>query len=315
MSAQTGARIRIPSLGIRAITVALVVPAYALFMWMGESIWAGAVIWSAIIAGHEYFNLMESGGYPTNSKLGMLWIAILIARYSGALAEIPLAVIITWGMMTLLASALFSRRTPFLTWLSTAGGALYIGSSLALLVPIRQTEAGFWWLVFLLISNFMSDVGAYIIGSLFGRHKLWPELSPKKSWEGLAGALIIGPLSGLWLVWASRQPGLAHMLLNFSELPIMQRDWINNLVAIEATYFVPLPISLGLGLGLGVLVALFGQMGDLTISMWKRHVGAKDTGTIFRGHGGMLDRLDSLLFTTPLIFTFILIVGGQTGPG
>ncbi len=307
MSAQTEARIKkIPSLGIRAITVAMAVPTYALFIWMGESIWAGAVIWSAIIAGHEYFNLMESGGYPTNSKLGMLWIAILIARYSGALAQIPLVVIITWGMMALLASALFSRRTPFLTWLSTAGGALYIGSSLALLVPIRQAEAGFWWLVFLLISTFMSDVGAYIIGSLLGTHKLWPKLSPKKSWEGLAGALTVGPLSGLWLVWASRQPGLAQALLNFSELPVMQRDWITNLIALEPIYFVPLPIGLGLGLTLGVLIAIFGQMGDLTISMWKRHVGAKDTGTIFRGHGGMLDRLDSLLFTAPLVFTFVL---------
>lgn len=307
MNAQTGARIKIPSLGIRTITVALVVPAYALFIWMGESIWVGAVIWSAIIAGHEYFNLMESGGYPTNSKFGMLWIAILIASYSGALAQIPMVVIITWGMMTLLASALFSRRTPFLTWLSTAGGTLYIGSSLALLVPIRQTEAGFWWLVFLLIGTFMSDVGAYIIGSIFGKHKLWPEISPKKSWEGLAGALVIGPLSALWLVWASHQPGLAQFLLNFSELPAMQRDWITDLIAIEPVYFVPLPIALSVGLIMGILIAIFGQMGDLTISMWKRHVGAKDTGTIFRGHGGMLDRLDSLLFTAPLVFAFILI--------
>ena len=307
MSAQTGARNKFPALGIRTITVALVVPAYALFIWMGESIWVGAVIVSAIIAGHEYFNLMESGGYPTNSKFGMLWISILIASYSGTLAQIPMVVIITWGMMTLLASALFSRRTPFLTWLSTAGGTLYIGSSLALLVPIRQTDAGFWWLAFLLIGTFMSDVGAYIIGSLFGKHKLWPEISPKKSWEGLAGALVIGPLSALWLVWASHQPGLAQVLLNISELPAMQRDWTTNLIAIEPVYFVPLPIGLSVGLAMGILIAMFGQMGDLTISMWKRHVGAKDTGTIFRGHGGMLDRLDSLLFTAPLVFAFILI--------
>ena len=307
MSAQTEARFRIPSLGIRTITVALAVPTYGLFIWMGESIWVAAVICSAIIAGHEYFNLMESGGYPTNSKFGMAWIAILIARYSGALDQIPLAVIITWGMMTLLASALFSRRTPFLTWLSTAGGTLYIGSSLALLVPIRQSEAGFWWLVFLLVSTFMSDTGAYLVGSLLGRHKLWPELSPKKSWEGLFGALTIGPLCGLWSVWASNQPGLARILLNFSESPVMQQDWITHIIAMDGTYFVPLPIGLGVGLAMAFLIAIFGQMGDLTISMWKRHVGAKDTGTIFRGHGGMLDRLDSLLFTAPLVFAFILV--------
>lgn len=306
MTATARTRISIPSLGIRTITVALAVPAYVFCIWMGESIWVGAVIWSAILAGYEYFTLMESGGYPTNSKFGMLWIAILIARYSGELAEIPMALFLTWGMIILLASALFSHRTPFLTWLSTAGGVLYIGSTLALLIPIRHAESGFWWLILLLLGTFMSDTGAYIVGSLWGRHKLWPEISPKKSKEGLVGALTVGPLCCLWLVWASKRTGFTNLLERFSELAIMQQPWISNPLALEPQYFLPLPLGLAEGLGIGVLIAAFGQIGDLTISMWKRHLGAKDTGTFFRGHGGMLDRLDSLLFTAPLMFAIMI---------
>lgn len=310
MTASALIRVRMPALGIRALTVALALPSYLVLMWMGEAVWVGAVVWSAIIAGHEYFNLMETGGYPTNSKLGMLWIAILIVRYSGALNNIPLAVVITWGMMALLASALFSRRTPFLTWLSTAGGAMYIGSSLALLVPIRQSEAGFWWLLFLLGSTFMADTGAYLVGSVWGKRKLWPAISPKKSWEGLLGALVIGPLCGMGLAWLSMQAGPSQALLAAAQAPLLQLDWIRDITALNASFFRPLPLSWATALGLGILIGVWGQIGDLAISMWKRHVGAKDTGTLFRGHGGMLDRLDSLLFTAPLVFSFILIFGG-----
>lgn len=308
MSRSTLARIKMPALGVRVLTVSFILPTYILFMWLGEAIWGAAVIWSAMMAGYEYFNLMERGGYPTNSKLGMLWIAILIARYSGALDSIPLAMVVTWGMIALLASALFSQRTPFLTWLSTAGGAMYIGSSLALLVPIRQSEAGFWWLIFLIASTFMADTGAYLVGSVFGRHKLWPQLSPKKSWEGLIGALTIGPLCGAGLVHATHQPGFTQPFKTFSAMPLHSHAWFQDITALQASFFAPLPINFAAGLGIAVLIAILGQMGDLAISMWKRHVGVKDTGTLFRGHGGMLDRLDSLLFTTPLVFTFILLL-------
>lgn len=302
-------RLRRPAgLGIRLLTVCIVVPSYIGLVALGEAIWAAAVVWSAIMAGYEYFNLMEKGGYPTNSKLGMALIAILIVRYSGAFSNIPLAVVITWGMIALLASALFSRRTPFLTWLSTAGGSIYIGSCLALLVPIRQGDAGFWWLMFLMFSTYMSDAGAYLVGSLLGRHKMWPELSPKKTWEGLIGALVLGPLFGLIMIYLSNLTVWSPLMVNLSESLFWQRPWIQEITALDVPSFSPLPISYGMGLVLAVGIALLGQLGDLVVSMWKRHVGTKDSGTLFRGHGGMLDRVDSLLFSTPLVFSLILLL-------
>ncbi len=301
-------RIRIPALGIRLLTVAVAVPSYVFLMWVGETFWIAAVVWSAIIAGYEYFNLMEKGGYPTNSKLGMVWIAILIIRYSGAFDNIPFSVVVTWGMVVLLASALFSRRTPFLTWLSTAGGAMYIGSSMALLIPIRQHESGFWWLFFLMFSTYMADAGAYLVGSLWGKHKMWPDISPKKSWEGLIGSVTVGPLSGLTVILASYQPGWDRALIALSQTPFLSWTGIQTVTSLDPFFFSPMPINLWTGWALAMAISLLGQLGDLTISMWKRHVGAKDSGTFFRGHGGMLDRLDSLLFTAPLVYSFILLL-------
>ncbi len=301
-------RIRIPALGMRLLTVSVALPSYVFLMWAGETFWIAAVVWSAIIAGYEYFNLMEKGGYPTNSKLGMVWIAILIIRYSGAFDTIPLAVVVTWGMIALLASALFSRRTPFLTWLSTAGGAMYIGSSMALLIPIRQHESGFWWLFFVMLSTYMADTGAYLVGSLWGKHKMFPDISPKKSWEGLLGAVTIGPLFGILLILASYQPGWSKALIALSQTPVLSWTGVQTITSLDPFFFAPLPINLWTGLALGMAISLLGQLGDLTISMWKRHVGAKDSGTFFRGHGGMLDRLDSLLFTAPLVYSFILLL-------
>ena len=300
--------IQIPALGVRLLTLALVVPLYMSLIWMGDLIWVAVVVWSAMLACYEYFGLCRQGGYPTNHKFGMLWCAVLIIRFSGAFSGVPLSLVITWGMIVLLASALFSRRTPFLTWLTTASGPMYIGICLALLVPIRQVDSGFWWLVLLMWTTYMADSGAYFVGSLWGRHKLAPEISPRKSWEGLGGALVFGSLMAMIIVLLSQHPGWLSIPQTLPDWPIVRTDWFRSLTSLEAQYFEPLPINLWAGLGVGFLIAVLGQLGDLTISMWKRHVGTKDSGTLFRGHGGMLDRIDSLLFTSPLIYSLILIL-------
>jgi phosphatidate cytidylyltransferase len=117
-----------------------------------------------------------------------------------------------------------------------------------------------------------ADVSAYFAGRAFGRHRWWPRHSPKKSWEGyLAGALIttlVGALAGYALV------GLA---------------WIE-------------------GLALGLLVGLIAPLGDLAESMLKRQVGAKDSSALIPGHGGVLDRIDTLLVAVPIVFYWSIFI-------
>ena len=177
-----------------------------------------------------------------------------------------------WGSMTVDAGI----RDVALSFFGTA----YIGLPLSFLVLIRgglgdmaPHEAAFTTIALVLSVGF-SDMFAYFAGSLFGRHKLAPKISPKKSWEGLAGGIV-----GSVLVWAA----LGALL------------------------------DPGFGLGVatvfGVAISLAGLVGDLFASRIKREAGVKDSGTILPGHGGMFDRIDSMLTAIPLAFIFISTIG------
>ena len=127
----------------------------------------------------------------------------------------------------------------------------------------------------LVAGTWLADSGAYLIGRRYGVHKMTPTLSPKKSWEGLAGGVAFGLI-------------------------------LNALVAIGLSQILNIDLPWWAGAVLGLIGALIGVLGDLSISMIKREVGAKDTGSIIPGHGGVLDRLDSLLFTMIVSYYFIV---------
>ncbi|MCC6141505.1 MAG: phosphatidate cytidylyltransferase [Nitrospira sp.] len=154
-------------------------------------------------------------------------------------------------------------------------GPLYIGLTLGTLVSTRALPSGEWLIVFIAVVTWASDIGAYYAGTLWGRHPLAPTISPKKSMEGLAG--------GLALAMA------AALLTQFWLIP-------------ELTMFHALM--------LGLLMTGTGLVGDLCESVIKRAVGVKDSGGILPGHGGMLDRLDSLLFTAPTFYYYVTLVCG-----
>ncbi len=122
-----------------------------------------------------------------------------------------------------------------------------------------------------------ADTGAHMIGSQMGRHKITPSLSPKKSWEGLLGGVVLGSLVNT----------IAAALLR---LPLIH------------------------GAALGLIGATFGLLGDLSISMIKRQVGVKDSGKIIPGHGGVLDRLDSLLFSVIVGYYYVVWINLTLSP-
>lgn len=242
-------------------------------VWLGGVWFLMLVLAVALIGGYEFYHLMAQGDYRPTIWLGLLWVASLVA---GAQPSLPLALsTITAGLIFSLVAALFQPEKPLHTWLSTSGVAIYIGLVMAQIVALRLAPQGQWWLLWGVVIVWTNDSTAYFIGSTLGRHRLWPRLSPKKTWEGTLGGWVAAALTG----------GLLTLLL-------------------------PLSLSFGAGAGLGAVCGLFALFGDLSISMVKRQVGVKDSSHLIPGHGGVLDRLDSLLFVLPLIYQVVIVWRG-----
>lgn len=145
--------------------------------------------------------------------------------------------------------------------------AIYIGHLLSLLIDIRYLADGEILLIFVLFTTWMSDAAAYIVGIKFGKKHIFPEISPNKTMEGSIGGLIGGSIAGLF-------------------------------------FYKLLPIHSILLLALGLIAAVTGQLGDLFESIIKRNFGVKDSSTIIPGHGGILDCMDSILFSATVLYFF-----------
>ncbi|MDD4985671.1 MAG: CDP-archaeol synthase, partial [Dehalococcoidales bacterium] len=161
------------------------------------------------------------------------------------------------------------KEGAFQSWVWTVAGILYVGWLLGHLVALRGLDDGRNWVFFILFVTWASDTLAFFVGRKFGRHKLAPGISPGKTWEGVAGGI-----------------GAAAVvsILFFNPTPFR------------------LPLISGQVIPLAILVSVFGQLGDLVESLLKRNMGVKDSGRIMPGHGGILDRIDSLLFASALVY-------------
>ncbi len=150
-------------------------------------------------------------------------------------------------------------------------GVLYVFGCWKCAILLRQINPH--WLMYALLVNWTGDIGAYYIGRHFGRHKLAPRVSPNKSWEGSAASVAASVLvAGAYLA-----------------------------------YFIP-GFGIGRALALTVVANAAGQFGDLAESTMKRGVRVKDSGTLLPGHGGFLDRVDSTLFTLPVVYAWLALM-------
>lgn len=172
----------------------------------------------------------------------------------------------------LLAITVFTKnRVNFDDMGVTTLASLYIGLGFHYLAAARNI-GGFDTVMYMLLIVWITDTGAYTFGRMFGRHKLWPAISPNKTWEGsIGGTLAAVVVAGIYV------------------------------------YFFPQAYSLPVMLGLSFIFSICGQLGDLVESAYKRYYGVKDSGKILPGHGGILDRFDSMLFVLPLLHLFGLI--------
>lgn len=177
---------------------------------------------------------------------------------------------VTFSIFMLSLFNLVQFRYQSYPFLLSLFGLIYITIPSLLVVMIYSLRKGEWILFFILSIVWIGDTGAYVIGSRLGRHKLYPAVSPKKTIEGSLGSLIFSILASLVLTG----------------------------------YLLPeITLADALLLGLGISVA--SQLGDLSESLIKRRAGVKDSGNLFPGHGGMLDRIDSLLFAVPFVYFYL----------
>lgn len=151
---------------------------------------------------------------------------------------------------------------------------LYVGMLGGSLIRLRADFAAGWKLIFfLLLVVWLGDAGAYYVGKNLGRHKLSPRISPKKTVEGLAGGVGVSVITAV----------VVHLTF-FKEMPL-----IHAIIS-------------------GVILSMAGVIGDLAESMWKRSAAVKDSGTLIPGHGGFLDRFDSIFFTAPILYSYWFLV-------
>lgn len=174
-------------------------------------------------------------------------------------------------MLLLIYTVLVKNKSTFDTIAFIIASVFYVGIGFHYFIETRAE--GIAYIVFALVIVWTTDSGAYFVGRKLGKHKLWPEISPKKTIEGFVGGVVIAVISTL----------------------IFQ-------------YFAQLDVNLWILLGVAILASMIGQLGDLVESAIKRHYGVKDSGTILPGHGGILDRFDSLIFVLPLLH-FIHFIG------
>jgi phosphatidate cytidylyltransferase len=281
------------SLTSRVISALVLLPVIAALVWW--SVWpvVVAVAAATVIGLLELYGAFAAGGYRPRTGLGLsIGLALVLAVALQPIVSfdlLPLA--LTGAILASLIAELLrpGHESALPDWALTLAGAFYVGWLLSHFILLRELtkplmaaplsplgiEPGAAWVYLTLAITFLQDTIAYFVGRSLGRHKLAPTLSPKKTWEGAAGGMagaIIGSLAGILLLG--------------------------------------LPINIGAGVLLGVVGGVVGPLGDLAESLIKRQVGLKDAGSIIPGHGGVLDRADSLLFTAPALYYLIRLFTG-----
>jgi len=256
----------------------------------------------ALLAIHELLKLAESYSIrplylPTYVFAGLFFLLIAISPgLTPALSTSGFAFIAVcaaaFSPFVLLAIAM--RRdelsTAFPAAMAAAFAFVYIALPMAFLVQLREQWEGSFFLLYLLLLVWAGDIFAYFIGKALGTHRMSPRVSPKKTWEGAVASIIasvaVGMLMAHYAVPISR--ALLHARL------IEQRD--------DGVFQEPQMFAIVL---LSVVLNVAAQLGDLVESLIKRGAGAKDSGAILPGHGGMFDRIDALLFAAPVLWAYM----------
>ncbi len=256
----------------RWITALIAVPVlFAIVAYGGREFFAVLIMIASLVGMYEYNRMAFGKGFSAEKTITMtITVLILLTAVSGNRSL--LLSLLTFSVMAVLILNLLRIREKGLD-MAPAGqallGILYIPVLMSHFILIRRTQSGVLWIFFILVLAFAGDVAAYYVGRRLGKRKLLPEVSPGKTVEGTIG-LIAGSVMGCLLF----------------------RQW-----------FFPM-LTMTHAAILGLVGSIIGQLGDLSESALKRAAGVKDSGAILPGHGGILDRLDCLMFITPFVYYY-----------
>jgi len=308
----------------RVLTAVVLIPLViiALFrapLWLFTLLVLGV----ALLAAREYLDIAQSNGLSPFRKLCYLFLVcvFLVTFAAGQMMSVnyhlgvslTVASTASWALLLLIASpfilmVLAMRREPLSQALPDSAVSFlllpYIGVSLASMVLVRSYSNGALFLLYVMLLVWTGDTAAYYVGRAIGRRKLAPRISPGKSWEGTIASAVAAIVVAVVLF---RYLAPIHNALSRIGLIVpVDHTWYDPLAAPRS---VPAPVGLVILFGLCVNVAA--QLGDLVESMLKRGGGVKDSGTLLPGHGGVLDRIDALLFAAPVGCFFYLAVLGK----
>jgi phosphatidate cytidylyltransferase len=230
------------------------------------------------LSGWEYVQMFRKGGWQPSSILvvgGVAALAIGRSLLQFSHSETILSIIILLTMAYHLFQYEKGRDQASIDFCITLGGVLYLGWLGSYMISLRALPNGMWWILLVLPSVWLADAGAYFIGSRFGKNKMAPRLSPKKTWEGYCAGAISGVLGGMLCaaMWGLRMPAM----------------------------------TVDKGAVIGLVMGVLTPLGDLGESMFKRMAGVKDSSNILPGHGGIFDRIDSWIWAA--VLGFFLITG------
>jgi phosphatidate cytidylyltransferase len=258
----------------RWLTSIVAIPILILIIGPGPKWLFSIFISLASLLAFDEFLRIVSPGLPWAARILSYGVSLALIFLVSQGSSSFLPGLLSLGAMLIMSLYLFSHAAVRPRSTEQAGkialGMLYICVPLCLLMALKNSPNGSAWIFFALGVVFSGDTGAFYSGHFWGRHKLYPSISPGKTWEGSAGGLL-----------ASLLAALAFFL------------------------FMDLSESFLVLIGLAACLSIAGQVGDLAESMVKRVHGVKDSGNILPGHGGILDRIDGLLFAIPVLYVFL----------
>ncbi len=304
----------------RVLTAVILIPLVILALFKAP-LWLFTllVFGVAVLAAREYLAIAEANGLHPFRRYCYLFLGciFLVTFAAGQMMSsnyhlgltLDVVSFASWALLLLLASPFIflvvaMQREPLSQALPDAGASFlllpYIGVSLASMVVVRSYSAGALFLLYVMLLVWTGDTAAYYVGRAIGARRLAPRVSPGKSWEGTfasaAGAIIVAVVLFHYL------PAIDAACVRTGLMPRPVYTWYTDGPAL-----VPVPLVILFAL----CVNAAAQLGDLVESMLKRGGGVKDSGTLLPGHGGVLDRIDALLFAAPVGCFFYLVLLGK----
>jgi len=260
----------------RVISAVLFLPLfYILVRYLSPTAFFIVVLFAVLLGQLEFYRFYYPVGRRGLILFGLLCGGLVVAHFhvQGLFSDREVLTALVLAVLVYTLATYQDVTTTLNDAAVVALGVFYVGWLLGHLILLRGLEQGEYLVFFLFLVTWACDTGAYYFGKGFGRRKLAPRVSPNKTIEGAVGGLVASILAA-----------------------VLAQQWFLPFLSIADSVF------------LGVLLSVLGQFGDLTESMFKRAAGVKDSGHFLPGHGGILDKMDSLIFTTPSFYYYLLWV-------